>query len=231
MAAFALQPVAQTRYYIRLDSSVAGRETDYTFLLDASRHHTDSQTAVIYGFKPETSDLNAIAAQSSGAARVKDVGVTLSAATSRWFESLTVPVQGAPSTEPNFEKFPEVLQYQLKRLIVVPLRTENDILGLLTLGRFADGAFDQPALEVAHRAGRVLTAVLERDSLQQKLVGRKLVERAKGILQQRRRLSEEQAYILLHNTSRRRKIPMANLAKEIIEAHVQAAGARRLKTA
>ena len=231
MAAFALHPVAQTRYYIRLDSSVAGRETDYTFLLDASRVHTGSQTAVIYGFQPETSELTAIAAQSSAAARVKDVGVTLSAATSRWFESLTVPVQGAPSTEPNFEKFPEVLQYQLKRLIVVPLRTENEVFGLLTLGRFADGIFDQPALELARRAGRVLTAVLERDWLQQNLLERKLIERAKGILQQRRRLSEEQSYILLHNNSRRRGMSMANLAKEIVETHVQAAGARRLNTA
>jgi transcriptional regulator with GAF, ATPase, and Fis domain len=231
MAAVALQPIAQSRYYIRLDSSVAGRETDHTFLLDASRHHTESQTAVIYGFQPETSELNAVAARASDAARVKDVGVTLSAATSRWFESLVAPAQGTPSTEPNLEKFPEVLQYQLKRLIVVPLRTENDIFGLLTLGRLTDGAFDQPALELARRAGRVLTAVLERDWLQQKLLERKLIERAKGILQQRRRLSEEQAYILLHNNSRRRGMSMANLAKEIIETHIQAADARRLNTA
>lgn len=231
MAAFALQPIVQPRYYIRLDSSVAGRETDHTFLLDASRLHTDSQTAVIYGFQPEASELNAIAARSSGAPRVKDVGVTLSAATSRWLESLAAPAQGTPWNEPNLEKFPEVLQYQLKRLIVVPLRTENDIFGLLTLGRLADDAFDQPALEVAHRAGRVLTAVLERDSLQQKLLERKLVERAKGILQQRRRLSEEHAYLLLRNDSRRRRMPMATLAREIIESHVQAAGARRWKTA
>jgi transcriptional regulator with GAF, ATPase, and Fis domain len=231
MAAFGLQASVQPRYYIRLDSSVAERETDHTLLLDASRLHTDSQTAVIYGFRPETSELNAIAARSSGAARVKDVGVTLSPATSQWFESLAGPVQGTPSSEPNFEKFPEVLQYQLKRLIVVPLRTEDDIFGLLTLGRRADDAFDQTALEVAHRAGRVLTAVLERDSLQQKLQERKLVERAKGILQQRRRLSEEQAYHLLRNNSRRRNIPMVNLAKEIIEAYVQPAGTRQWQTA
>jgi AmiR/NasT family two-component response regulator len=67
----------------------------------------------------------------------------------------------------------------------------------------------------------LLTAVLERDSLRQKLVERKLVERAKGILQQRRKLSEEQAYLLLRNNSRRRRMPMVNLAKEIIELAVQ----------
>ena len=228
MAAFSLynQSLYRRRATISaLDSSVAGRETDHTFLLDASRLRTDSETAVIYRFQPETSELIAIAARSSSAARVKDVGVTLSPATSQWLESLAGPAQGTPSTEPNFEKFPEVLQYQLKRLIVVPLRTENEIFGLLTLGRFVGSAFDQPALEVAHGVGRVLTAVLERDSLRQKLLERKLVERAKGILQQRRRLSEEQAYLLLRNNSRRRRLPMANLAKEIIETHAQASGA------
>lgn len=231
MAAFALQPIAQSRYYIRLDSSVARREMDHTFLLNAFRLHTDAETAVIYRFQPETSELNAVAARLSGAARVKDVGVTLSAATSRWLESLAGPVQGTPSTDPNFEKFPEVLQYQLKRMIIVPLRTAEDIFGLLTLGRLVDSTFDEPALEVASGVGRLLTAVLERDLLQQKLVERKLIERAKGILQQRRRLSEEQAYILLHNNSRRRKVPMVTLAKEIIETHVQAVRAGRWKTA
>ncbi len=91
MAAFALQQIAQTRYYIRLDSSVAGTDTDHTLLLDAARLHTDSQTAVIYGLQPETSELTAFAAKSGSAAFIKDVGVTLSAATSQWFEVSSRP--------------------------------------------------------------------------------------------------------------------------------------------
>jgi len=43
-------------------------------------------------------------------------------------------------------------------------------------------------------------------------------------------LSEEQAYHLLRNNSRRRNIPMVNLAKEIIEAYVQPAGTRQWQT-
>jgi response regulator NasT len=60
---------------------------------------------------------------------------------------------------------------------------------------------------------------------------RKLVERAKGILQQRRRLSEEQAYLLLRNNSRRRRMPMVNLAREIIDVSVQTGTAGRWQTA
>jgi AmiR/NasT family two-component response regulator len=106
------------------------------------------------------------------------------------------------------------------------------LLGLLTLGRPDSTGFDSAAIEVAQRAGRLLLAVLERDSLQQKLLERKLVERAKGILQQRRRLSEEQAYLLLRNNSRRRRMPMVTLAREIIDVSVQAGtGAGHWQTA
>jgi hypothetical protein len=220
MAAFALQHISQTRYYIRLDSVVAETETDYGLLLDAVRFQTGSETAAIYELQSQISEFNAITSRSSIAARVKDVGVTLSSATSQWIESLAGPTQGRPAAEPNFERFPEVLQYQLKRLVIVPLRTENDRLGLLTLGRPTETTFEPAAIKVAQRAGRLLTAVLERNSLQQKLVERKLVERAKGILQQRRKLSEEQAYFLLRNNSRRRRMLMVNLAKEIIESYV-----------
>ena len=236
MAAFAFQNVISTRYYIRLDSNLASRESDYAFLLDALQAKTSAQTAVIYLFQPETIEINAIAIRSSVRARLKDVGVTLSGATSHWLDSLASAVQGQPALERNFEKFPEALQYQAKRLAIIPLRTENTLFGLLTLGRSAEDRFEPGELDVAQRVGRLLTALLERDTLQQKLVERKLVERAKGILQQRRRLSEEQAYLLLRDNSRRRRIPMANLAKEIIEASVAHCvsveqDARRWKTA
>jgi GAF domain-containing protein len=232
MAAFALQNTFPMRYYIRLNSSVAERETDHALLLDATRAKTESQTAAIYAFQPETFQVNAVTARSSVGARLKDVGVTLSAVTSQWLESLAGPVQGRPGAEPNFEKFPEALQYDVKRLAIIPLRTENNLFGLLTLGRLVETSFDSAQLEVGQRAGRLLTGLLERDTLYQKLVERKLVERAKGILQHRRRLSEEEAYLLLRNNSRRRRIPMASLAKEIIEVSVQApVTARRWQTA
>jgi AmiR/NasT family two-component response regulator len=85
---------------------------------------------------------------------------------------------------------------------VVPLRAGN-LLGLLTLGRAEETSFNPSELETAQRAARLLAAVRERDSLQQDLLDRKLVERARGILQRRRRLSGEQAYRLIEASLRR----------------------------
>jgi AmiR/NasT family two-component response regulator len=44
-------------------------------------------------------------------------------------------------------------------------------------------------------------------------------------------LSEEQAYLMLRNTSRRRRKPMAELAKEIIETQLASPPVRQPGTA
>jgi hypothetical protein len=49
-----------------------------------------------------------------------------------------------------------------------------------------------------------------------RLAGRKLVERAKGILQADRGISEEQAYEYMRSASRRRRITLAELAEEVL---------------
>jgi GAF domain-containing protein len=220
MAALALQNIGPENYYIRLDLEAVQNGTDYDLLLDAILDQTESQTGTIYSFEPETLELNAVAVRASVEPHLNNVGTTLSRDTTRWLLSLACAVHGRPASEPNFSRFPETLQYRVERLAIVPLRSENNLFGLLTVGRTTETPFDSAPLEFVQRAGRLLTALLERDTLRQKLAERKLVERAKGILQQRRRLSEEQAYLLLRNSSRSRRIPMANLAKEIIEGSV-----------
>lgn len=56
----------------------------------------------------------------------------------------------------------------------------------------------------------------ELKTLNERLAGRKLVERAKNVLQTERNISEEQAYAYLRGLSRRRRITLAALASEIM---------------
>ena len=58
------------------------------------------------------------------------------------------------------------------------------------------------------------------ESLEMKrtLEARKLMERAKGILQQKYNLTEEEAYLRLRNESRRLRRPMRDLAEAVILA-------------
>lgn len=58
----------------------------------------------------------------------------------------------------------------------------------------------------------------ETQEMKRELATRKLVERAKGILQQKHGLTEEDAYLRLRNQSRRLRRPMKELAEAIILA-------------
>jgi uroporphyrinogen-III synthase len=56
----------------------------------------------------------------------------------------------------------------------------------------------------------------QNELLREQLETRKIVERAKGLLQSRHGLSEEEAYLRLRNESRRLRRPMKELAEAII---------------
>jgi len=180
MAAFAFQNVVQNIDYIRLDSAVVEQDGGDALLLDASRLQTGSQIAVIYRYQTALSELRAIAVRSSLTTRVRNAEVTIGAAMSAWIESLEGPAQGSPADARFFDKFPEVFQYRLRRLAVLPLRAGEDLQGLLTFGRSEADAFDSTAIAAGQRAARLLTSALERDS--------------------RRHLTEEQAYLPLRNS-------------------------------
>ncbi|MFZ0635072.1 MAG: ANTAR domain-containing protein, partial [Candidatus Acidiferrales bacterium] len=67
-------------------------------------------------------------------------------------------------------------------------------------------------------AARVSLLQREKDDLERRLEERKVVERAKGLLQ-REGATEESAYLQIRRTSRRRRVSMAVTAREIIAAH------------
>jgi GAF domain-containing protein len=216
------------RLSIHSASATADIDSDLTIALFASVVKTSAEVGVVYRLDTEVGRLEAVARQSTLTSPAADFDTTLSGAASNWLEDLTEPVQGKPSRDQLFQEFPEVIQHGLGCVLVAPLMGVEGLLGILILGRRSgSGDFDVDAVGVARRSASLLAAALERDSLQQKLQERKLMERAKGILQSRRRLSEHQAYLFLRSESRRRRVPMVDLAREIIESQFRGPAVRR----
>ena len=58
----------------------------------------------------------------------------------------------------------------------------------------------------------------EKNTLEVKLEERKILERAKGILMETRKMSEQDAYRFLQKTSQDKNTPMIDLAKKILLA-------------
>jgi len=68
----------------------------------------------------------------------------------------------------------------------------------------------------AHEAGKLRA---ELKAANERLASRKLVERAKGLLQVQRGINEQSAYAYLRGQSRKRRITLAKLAEEVIRVH------------
>jgi AmiR/NasT family two-component response regulator len=71
-------------------------------------------------------------------------------------------------------------------------------------------------LLAASEARLGLTQEVER--LARQLLDRKVLDRAKGLIQSRFDWTEEQAYFCLRNISRRTRTPMRQVAQEVIES-------------
>lgn len=210
-----IQPVIRRRYYLRLDTAAESAEREFIPVLEGVLKESGAETAVVYRFKDDLDEFEALASRSRIPARIREVGATLSAEASAWLRQLNETRQGFPASDPDFESLPEVLKYGLRSVAVLPLRAEIGLLGFISLGCTRHEPFQPAALLTAFLLSGVIGAVLERDALRGTLEERKVVERAKGILQ-RRGFSEERAYLLLRNTSRRLRQPMAQLAREVI---------------
>jgi AmiR/NasT family two-component response regulator len=69
-----------------------------------------------------------------------------------------------------------------------------------------------------YRARELTTAHHEVAEMHRQLENRKAIERAKGILMRRTGLTEQEAYRILQRTSQDRSVPMAVVAKEVLES-------------
>ena len=143
-----------------------------------------------------------------------------------------VALSSNASADPRFKRFPALVEDTYEAFVSVPLVSGGEVIGVINvhhkdphahsaeeitmltfIGEQMGGAIAKSRL--AEENARLLEEALE---MRRQLETRKLVERAKGILQHRHSLTEEEAYLRLRNESRRLRRPMKDLADAIILA-------------
>ena len=123
-------------------------------------------------------------------------------------------------------KYPELARRSgLASLLSVPLLAGLRVIGTLNIYTHEQRSFTAEEIGFAQAvAGQAALAIenarLISESLEMKrtLEARKVIERAKGILQHRHGVTEEQAYLDMRSESRRLRRPMRDLAEAIILA-------------
>ena len=134
--------------------------------------------------------------------------------------------------DPRFRAFRQLPEDSFQAFLSVPILAGGRLVGVVNLQHRKRHEHTPYENKLVSMIGHLVGAEVERarlDSEVTKLTGqletRKLLERAKGILQRDLSLTEEQAYLKLQQESRRRRIPM----KQVAEAVVLSDDLRRLQ--
>ncbi len=136
------------------------------------------------------------------------------------------------SADHRFKRFQILEEDTYDAFLSVPLVTGGEVIGVVNIHHrdSHNHTAEETALVafIGEQMGVALSRALltevnnelleEREEMKRQLEIRKLVERAKGILQRRYELTEEEAYLRLRNESRRLRRPMKELAEAIILA-------------
>src|ERR1700692_4515644 len=136
-------------------------------------------------------------------------------------EPVAIPEKAAQ--DPRFQFFHELPEDSYEAFLSVPLMCRGRVVGVINLQHRQHHASRRREIRVISTVEFLVGAELElarleeaNSTLSEQLQTRKIVERAKGILQRDLGLNEEQAYLALQRQSRQKRIPMKDIAEAIV---------------
>jgi len=123
-------------------------------------------------------------------------------------------------------QYPELAKKEgLRSLVSIPLTVKDKVIGVINCYTAGDRSLTKEEIHllssIAHQAALAIEntrLAAETLAAQKALEARKLVERAKGIVQVEAHLTEEEAYKRIQQQSRRLRKPMKEIAEAIILA-------------
>ena len=134
----------------------------------------------------------------------------------------------------RFQFFNELPEDRYEAFLSVPVLCRGRIVGVINVQHRRPHAHTEREIRLLSTIGFLVGAEIEMARLEsanlhlsEKLEARKVVERAKGILQRDLGISEEQAYLSLQRQSRQRRKAM----KEVAEAIILGEDVKRASTA
>jgi len=134
-----------------------------------------------------------------------------------------VAVAERAAHDPRFQFFHELPEDSYEAFLSVPLMSRGRVVGVINLQHRQHHVYRPREIRIISTIGFLVGAEIElarleeaNSTLADQLRTRKLVERAKGILQRDLALNEEQAYLMLQRQSRQKRKPMKEIAEAII---------------
>ncbi|MGH9681678.1 MAG: ANTAR domain-containing protein [Candidatus Acidiferrales bacterium] len=127
------------------------------------------------------------------------------------------------SQDPRFQLFKDLPEDKFEAFLSVPVLCRGRIVGVINLQNREAHEYSDREIKLISTIGYLVGAEIEMARLEgenlhlsEKLETRKLVERAKGILQRELKITEEEAYLTIQRQSRQRRKSMKEVAEAIV---------------
>lgn len=134
-----------------------------------------------------------------------------------------VAVSHNASQDPRFQLFNDLPEDRFEAFLSVPLLSRGRRVGVINLQHRDPHRYTDRQIRLISAMGLLVGAEIElarleseNSQLSERLETRKIVERAKGIMQRDMKIGEEEAYLTLQRESRQRRKSMREVAEAIL---------------
>lgn len=135
----------------------------------------------------------------------------------------TVAITARAWEDPRFRKVPDLPEDRYEAFLAVPMLSRGRLVGVINLQHRDPRNYPKREIRLITMIGHLVGAAIELAQVEdekQQLIGqletRKVMERAKGLLQRELNIDEEAAYLLLQKESRQKRRTLREIAEAVI---------------
>jgi uroporphyrinogen-III synthase len=156
---------------------------------------------------------------------VDRLGLKLGQGITGWVAERREPVaiNSGALRDPRFEAFKDLPEDTFEAFLSVPILARGGLVGVINVQHRQSHHYTPWEVQTIATVGFLVGAEIEmarlegeRDALSGQLESRKVIERAKGLLQRDHSISEEEAYRMMQKESRRRRKTMREIAEAVL---------------
>jgi uroporphyrinogen-III synthase len=135
----------------------------------------------------------------------------------------TVALSARAWEDPRFHRFRHLPEDRFEAFLAVPILCRKKLVGVINLQHREPRNYSKREIRLIAMIGYLVGAAIElariedeKLQLVNQLETRKVMERAKGLLQRELNIDEENAYLLLQKESRQKRRPLREIAEAVI---------------
>jgi len=193
---------------------------------------TDCDACLVYLIERETNEIVLRASQVPHQGDLGNIRLKVGEGVTGWVveHHSVVALSSNAGADSRFKRFQALVEDTYEAFLSVPLVTGGEVIGVINVHHREPHNHSSDEIALLSFVGEQMGGAIKKSFLaeenvrlqaetaemRRQLETRKIVERAKGILQHRHSLTEEESYLRLRNESRRLRRPMRELAEAII---------------